>query len=151
VFGNFSCGPFRSWAATLAELAETHKSRATFLGVYVREAHPTDGWRMESNDRASIAYAQPKDQSARNAVANRCSITLKMPFPLLVDTMEDQAGHAYSAMPARLYVIDASGKVTYKSARGPFGFRPQEMEQALALTLLDASKPRKEMAAQPKP
>jgi alkyl hydroperoxide reductase subunit AhpC len=149
VFGNFSCGPFRSWAATLSELAETHKSRATFLGVYVREAHPTDGWRMESNDRADIAFPQPTDQPARNAVANRCQAALKMPFPLLVDTMDDQAGHAYSAMPARLYVIDASGKVTYKSARGPFGFRPQEMEQALALTLLASSKPKHDVANKP--
>lgn len=149
IFGNFSCGPFRSWAATLAELAEAHKAHATFLGVYVREAHPTDGWRMESNDRAQIAYAQPKDQAERNSVAKRCNLALKQPFTLLVDTMDDQAGHAYSAMPARLYVIDSSGKVTYKSARGPFGFRPQEMEQALALTLVASAKPQKEVAAQP--
>jgi hypothetical protein len=41
-------------------------------------------------------------------------------------------------MPSRLYVIDAEGKVAYKAGRGPFGFKPGEMEQALAMTLLDA-------------
>jgi hypothetical protein len=28
------------------------KDEATFLMVYVREAHPTNGWAMESNVRA---------------------------------------------------------------------------------------------------
>ena len=70
VFGNFSCGPFRSWSETIAELAETHKSRANFLGIYIREAHPTDGWRMESNDRADIAFPQPTDLAGRTAVAH---------------------------------------------------------------------------------
>ena len=139
IFGNFTCGPFRSWGQTLAELAETHKDRATFLGVYVREAHPTDGWHMEQNERAGIALPQPKTNAERNAVAARCERAMKWPYPLLVDDVNDAAGHAYSGMPARLYVIDEKGIVTYKSARGPFGFRPQEMEQALALTLLEAT------------
>ena len=36
-----------------------------------------------------------------------------------------------------LYLIDRAGKVAYKSGRGPFGFKPGEMEQALAMLLLD--------------
>ena len=54
-----------------------------------------------------------------------------------VDDITDPAGTAYSGMPARLYVIDTKGKVAYKSGRGPFGFKPGEMEQALVMTLLD--------------
>jgi hypothetical protein len=34
-------------------------------------------------------------------------------------------------------VIGRDGKVVYKSGRGPFGFTPAEMEQALILHLLD--------------
>jgi alkylhydroperoxidase family enzyme len=139
VFGNFSCGPFRSWAETLAELGRTWGDRAEFLSIYVREAHPTDGWRMTQNDMAGIAFPQPTDMAGRCDVAGRCAKALQFPFPLLVDTMDDLAGKAYSGMPARLYVIDRGGRVAYKSARGPFGFRPQEMEQALALTLLEES------------
>ena len=60
-----------------------------------------------------------------------------MNMPLLVDEMDDRTGHAYSGMPARLYVIDRDGKVAYKSGRGPFGFKPDEMEQALVMLLLD--------------
>jgi hypothetical protein len=43
-------------------------------------------------------------------------------------------------MPARLYVIDTEGKIAYKSGRGPFGFKPGEMEQALVLLLLSGGK-----------
>jgi alkylhydroperoxidase family enzyme len=57
--------------------------------------------------------------------------------------MNDVVGHAYSGMPARLYVIDKHGKIAYKSGRGPFGFRVGEMEQALIMTLLDDKPPKK--------
>src|SRR5262249_31477269 len=60
VFGNFTCGPFRSQAGNVEKLYRIYKDRATFVMVYVREAHPTDGWRMESNDRVEVALAQPR-------------------------------------------------------------------------------------------
>jgi hypothetical protein len=34
-------------------------------------------------------------------------------------------------------VIDRAGKVAYKTGRGPFGFKPDEMEQALVLLPLE--------------
>ena len=40
-------------------------------------------------------------------------------------------------MPSRLYLIDRDGKVAYKSGRGPFGFKPAELEQSLVLLLAD--------------
>jgi hypothetical protein len=58
-------------------------------------------------------------------------------MPMLVDAMDDRVSHAYSAMPNRLYIIDRSGRVAYQSGRGPFGFLPGEMEQALHLLLWD--------------
>jgi hypothetical protein len=60
---------------------------------------------------------------------------------VLVDEINDPAGHAYSGMPSRLYVIDRQGVVTFKSGRGPFGFRVGEMEQALAMCLLEQQQP----------
>ena len=62
-------------------------------------------------------------------------------MPLLVDDVNDRVGHAYSGMPDRLYVIDRTGKVTYKGGRGPFGFKAGEMEQSLVMTLLDQDAP----------
>jgi hypothetical protein len=60
-------------------------------------------------------------------------------IPVVVDDLNDPVGTAYSGMPARLYVIDAKGRVAYKSGRGPFGFKPGEAEQALAMALLEAT------------
>src|SRR5262249_46312428 len=108
-----------------------------FLGVYVREAHPTDGWRMASNDRAGVAFAQPKTFEQRTEVAAKGCVALKMTIPLLVDGIDDRVGHAYSGMPDRLYLIDRDGRVAYKGGRGPFGFKPAELDQAIALLLLE--------------
>ena len=53
---------------------------------------------------------------------------------MLVDTIDD-AGNPYSGMPGRLYVIDREGKVAFKSGRGPYLFKPAELEQSLVLLL----------------
>jgi Iodothyronine deiodinase len=58
-------------------------------------------------------------------------------MPLLVDEMNDRVGHSYSGMPDRMYIIDANGRIVYKGGRGPFGFKPREMEQSLIMLLLD--------------
>ena len=135
VFGNFTCGPFRSQAGNVEKLYRLYKDRATFVMVYVREAHPTDGWRMESNDRVDVTIAQPRTYEERVGVAQVCGARLGLGFPMLVDTIDDAVGARYSGMPSRLYVIDRQGKVAYKSGRGPFGFKPAELEQSLLLLL----------------
>lgn len=107
-----------------------------FLAIYVREAHPTDGWRMASNDRDGVAFAQPKTAAERNAIAAVCCAKLNITMPLLVDDIDDRVGHLYSGMPDRLYLIDRAGTVVYKGGRGPFGFKPGELEQAIILNQL---------------
>jgi len=108
-----------------------------FLAVYVREAHPIEGWRMDSNDQAGIAISQPRDLAERRSVASQCTSHLSMAMPLVVDDIEDRVGHLYSGMPDRLYLVDRTGRVAYKSGRGPFGFRPQELEQSLLMLLIE--------------
>lgn len=137
VLGNFTCGPFRAYYPGVEEVYQRHKDKANFLMVYVREAHPTDGWKMESNARQGVAVKQPTTYDERVGVAGQFCTKLKPIIPVAVDEISDPVGHAYSGMPARLYVIDPQGKVAYKSGRGPFGFKAAEMEQALALCLLE--------------
>jgi Ca2+-binding EF-hand superfamily protein len=137
VFGNFTCGPFRSQAGNIEKLYRRYKDRATFVMVYVREAHPTDGWRMEGNDRVGVATAQPRTYAERADVAQTCGRLLGLGFPMVVDTIDDLAGNRYSGMPGRLYVIDREGKVAFKSGRGPYLFKPAELEQSLILLLQD--------------
>ena len=57
IFGNFTCGPFRSQAGNVEKLFERYRDRATFVMVYVREAHPTDGCCPTGAPRSSIATA----------------------------------------------------------------------------------------------
>jgi hypothetical protein len=148
-FGNFTCGPFRLMYPGVEAVYRRFGDEATFLSVYVREAHPTDGWKMESNSRVGVDVAQPRSYSDRVAVASRCFGLLKCSMPLLVDEITDPVGHAYSGMPARLYVIDRHGKLAYKSGRGPFGFKTGEMEQALIMCLLETQPDTQTTAALP--
>jgi thiol-disulfide isomerase/thioredoxin len=137
VFGNFTCGPFRAMYPLVEDLKERYQDEAEFLAVYVREAHPSDGWRMGSNARLGVELAQPTTYDERVTAAQQCHAALNYSMPLVVDEINDPVGNSYSGMPARLYVIDREGKVAYKSGRGPFGFKTGEMEQALLMTLLD--------------
>lgn len=137
IFGNFTCGPFRSMYPAVEAVKVRQQDNADFLMVYVREAHPTDGWVMKSNEKVGVAVAQPTTLIERQAVAEQCAAKLNPSMPLLVDDISDTVGNMYSGMPARLYVIDTKGNVAYKSGRGPFGFKPEEMEQALLMLQLD--------------
>lgn len=109
------------------------------FAVYIREAHPADGWKMEFNDQMGVTIDQPKTQEARNLVASRCCQALNLSMPLLVDTISDQVNRAYSGFPDRLYLIDGDGRVVYKGGRGPYGYKPRELEQTLLMLLLDAT------------
>lgn len=135
IFGNFTCGPFRGQAGNFEKMYHRYKDRATFVMVYVREAHPSDGWRMSSNDRVGVSTAQPATYEERAGVAQRCGKLLGLGFPMLVDTIDDAVGARYSGMPGRFYLIDRQGKIAFKNGRGPYGFKPDELEQSLILLL----------------
>ena len=139
-FGNFTCGPFRAIFPDVEAIYERHKDKATFVMVYVREAHPTDGWKMEQNTRAGVALKQPTSTEERGEACAQFRKKLNPGMTVLVDDITDPAGTAYSGMPTRLYVIDPQGKVAFKNGRGPFGFKPGEMEQALVMSLLESEK-----------
>jgi len=124
-----------------------HQDVAQFFTVYIREAHPADGWRMSMNDQFNIVEFQPKSDAERDIVAARCCEIMSHPWPMLVDTIDNKTGDEYSAFPDRLYLIDAEGKVAYKSGRGPFGYDPGELDQAICLMRLDQE--RKALATPP--
>ena len=118
-------------------MKERYGDKVEFLAVYVREAHPTDGWHLASNDKAGISLTQPRDLDEKAGIAEKCCSTLQISMPVLVDELDDRVGHAYSGMPDRLYLLDSDGRVVYKGGRGPFGFKPAELEQEIILYLLD--------------
>jgi Iodothyronine deiodinase len=92
---------------------------------------------MASNKRVDIDIPQPKTDLERTRAAVHCCDSLKMALPLLVDGIDDAVGREYSGFPDRLYLIDRDGRVAYKGGRGPFGYKPRELEQSLIMLLLD--------------
>ena len=68
--------------------------------------------------------------SARQ-VAESCVRKLGIRFPALIDGMDNTVERLYTGWPDRLLLIDRTGSVVYKSAPGPFGFHPAELEAAL--------------------
>ena len=44
VFGSFTWPPYVKGTVSLAELYEKYHEQVQFLSIYIREAHPKDGW-----------------------------------------------------------------------------------------------------------
>lgn len=95
--------------------------------MYIREAHPTDGWQVPANQKEKIFVTDPKSLEERQRVAEDFAKQFEVSIPILVDRIDDKVGKAYSASPDRLYVIDAEGKVAYCGEPGPRGFQPKEI------------------------
>lgn len=101
---------------------QAFKANAEFLCVYLREAHPSDGWTM----RDWSTVRDPRTHGERCGVATKCTKKVGFAFPTIVDEMDDRAGVAWAAWPERLYVIGKDGRIAYASKRGPFGFWPTD-------------------------
>ena len=110
---------------------DKYKDRVEFFIVYIREAHPTDGWQSGSNTREKILVEQPKTYDQRLDVAKTMCSKLEISIPTLIDGIDNKVGSAYAGMPDRLYLVGRNGRIAYKGARGPFGFRPTELEAAI--------------------
>ena len=86
---------------------------------------------MESNIKDKVVFASPRNESERAFVAGACVRKLGIEIPALLDEFGNSTETAYTAWPDRLYLVDGSGKIAYKSKPGPFGFHPDELESAL--------------------
>ena len=114
--------------------------------IYIREAHPVDGWwfgtglfgllmKMYRSKAATDIY-DPKTIEERRAVAGQCAETLNYGIRTYVDDMDDAVSEAYAALPTRLYLIGLDGQVDYAAGLGPFGFKPTALGAAIEAYLL---------------
>jgi Iodothyronine deiodinase len=115
----------------LNTLYRAYRDRAAFHVVYIEEAHPIDAWQDEDNLKDEVLIASTKTAEDRDRVANVCVVKLGIEMPALIDEPDNRVERAYTAWPDRLYVIARDGTVAYKSAAGPFGFKPAEVEATL--------------------
>jgi type I thyroxine 5'-deiodinase len=87
---------------------------------------------MQSNIKDNVVFASPKSEEERAQVAGACVRKLGIKIPAVLDEFGNSTDQAYTRWPDRLYLIDAAGRVAYKSKPGPFGFKPEELQSALA-------------------
>ena len=95
------------------------------------EAHPVDAWQDEDNVKDKISVSSPKTLGERCSLAETCLTKLTLKIPPLIDDLANSTEIAYTAWPDRIYVLDRDGNIAYKSAPGPFGFKPAEMAETL--------------------
>lgn len=111
---------------------ETHKGEVAFLVVYIREAHAIDS-------RSPMSFGlieDPITDIERQSVAKTCMAKLALePIPAVLDRVDDKVNTAYKGWPDRLYLVGKDGKIAYDGGRGPFGFKPDELEKAIIAEL----------------
>jgi hypothetical protein len=113
-----------------------YAGRIDFLVVYIREAHPEDGWVVTMNRSENIQFDDPTSTEERTDVAASCALHLKIGMPVVVDEIDDAVASAYGALPDRLYLIGLGGRIAFQGAPGPFGFQPSDLETAIEAELI---------------
>ncbi len=119
----------------LEELYDRHGDEVEFLIVYIREAHPEDGWVLEDNRDDGIAVVDPVSLDERASAADACALRLKTRIPIVLDGVDDAVASAYGGWPDRLYLIGRDGRIAFQGGEGPFGFEPAELAAAIEAEL----------------
>ena len=115
----------------MTEIYRRYREDVEFFVVYVQEAHPTDGWQVDSNVEEGVLFRQHQSYDERESAAQSCSIDLHIGLPVIIEKMDNAVDEAYGAAPERLYLVDADGRVAYHGGAGPHFFDLDEWEQAI--------------------
>jgi len=131
----------------IQEIYERYHLDVQFINVYIREAHPIDGWWLGRRltrgiirkifpfPKASMEHYDPRTIEERQAVASECQAAIQLGLRTYVDRMDDRVNNAYAAWPTRLYLIGLDGRVVYAGGLGPYGFKPAELQAAITTYL----------------
>jgi len=119
----------------LNELYDTYRDRVEFFLIYIREAHPANGWQVPNNLIEDVIYDEPTTDEERAEVASACQIALDIEMPMLVDRIDNDVEEKYVGLPMRQFLIDPDGRIAYAGAKGPFGWDDEAFEEALKAIL----------------
>ena len=141
IFGSFTWPPYVQGTVSLHSLYKEFSNQVQFIKIYIREAHPVDGWWFGkgfmrallklSGSKATRDLYDPKTLQERRAAAGDCEQSLQYGIKTYVDEMDDRVNKAYAAWPTRLYLINKEWIVIYAGGLGPFGFKPGALKQAI--------------------
>jgi type I thyroxine 5'-deiodinase len=124
-----------------------YHEQVQFLSIYIREAHPRDGWWLGGGlmgkmvkkgiPKTATDIYDPKTIEERRAIAEQCEESLQYGIRTYVDEMDDLVSKAYAAKPTRLYLIGVDGHVVYAGGLGPYGFSPGALKSAIETYLAE--------------
>ncbi len=86
---------------------------------------------MRSNLDDHVEFLEPQNEDARAELAKVCQLNLGFTMPMLLDNMDNEVDVKYAALPERLYVLDANGKVFFRGIMGSRGFDVDTWLQAI--------------------
>lgn len=122
------------------QLYEQFHDQVQFINIYIREAHPIDGWWLggrltkslvkKFEPKVSIDHYDPQTLEERRQVAGECREALKYGIRIYVDEMDDRVNKAFAAWPTRLYLVGLDGRVVYGGSLGPI-IRPAKLKAAI--------------------
>jgi hypothetical protein len=137
----------------LLKLVEPYLCAGTLrmANLYIREAHPVDGWEIKANASGAVATAafgvqekisviQTRTLEDRLAVANRFQAAISSnglcEVPMFVDDPATNAlDVAYEAVPERLVLLDARGNVLFCTGQGPYQYSLIRLRDFLTTTM----------------
>jgi iodothyronine deiodinase-like protein len=122
----------------LHDLYEAYRQRVAFFIVYIKEAHPEDGWVVIPNRDEGIRLLDPTTDGERGMVADACVLHSAIRVPVLVDHAHNAVASAYGGWPDRLYLIGRDGRVAFQGDMGPEGFQPALLAAAIRTALDEA-------------
>ena len=86
---------------------------------------------LPENRHSRVSVFEPRSDGGRLEVAATCAANLRMRMPMVVDKIDNAVASTYGGWPDRLYLVGRDGTIVYLGGEGPFGFKPDELEQAI--------------------
>lgn len=133
IFGSCTCPRFINACGPLERVYQTYKDRVTFLLVYIAESHPGQILSVPTENGGRELRVMPLIANEAESLANLKRLVQigNLTIPAAIDTPTKSVNADYAAYPNRIYAIGADGKVAYKGAPGPTGFKVPELEDWL--------------------
>ncbi|QEG24596.1 Iodothyronine deiodinase [Mariniblastus fucicola] len=103
-----------------------YADKVQFFIIYSREAHAAD-----SDRPAGFDVEQPVSTEERREVALKFLKQMGLEIPALLDDIDDKTSQDYVSLPDRLYLVGKDGNIAYAGDKGPRGFKPDELEEAI--------------------
>ena len=118
-------------AAEMAVLHRRYGDGASFIGVYIAEAHATDEWPMGDH----VALTQPRSLVERIANARTFKKATGFGVPLFADGIANGFMAAFSAHPERYFIVQRGMLVWKAQPSGLGGYDLSHLASALETML----------------